>query len=286
MQELFYQNVYYIASIAGFTLVLYLAYKLDRNKSEGLIPRVYKFLNKYISLVSNEVIEFFYYLIGREKNSNATIFDERTFETILKYCIAISTFIAIVTFFGTYTASKNFADLHGLNETSWAIPIAIDLVSVLLAMSIFSYTIAGKPTGKLKLGLLVYSSISIYFNVLHAIENQSVNFSIILLGSIFPISLFVSIETLSLLNSARLSRNYMFQTDQDLSEEIEKKRLELSKLQSKIEKVKSNSNGSTSLEISTRDKVLELNGKDKSVSDIASILNVSQSLVYKYLREK
>lgn len=230
--------LYGLAIIA--VLILYIMYKLSNDKTRGLIPLFVGWLSSVLAIVYRDIEGFVIYLIGKAEGQMVTAFDEAAFDNAIRIAVKAAVFIAIVSFIGTYRATANYALLHGFGFASYGVPIAIDLFVILLGYVIYAFSMAGtKQSPLLSIGLFAMAGLSTYINIQHARQaDESVSFSITILGAVFPVILALAIELVSMLNRLRLRRSTLIKSESDLLRNIENRTNELSELESQISDAK------------------------------------------------
>lgn len=233
-------NLILYGLVAIAVLVLYIMYKLSDDKTRGLIPLFVGWLSSVLAIVYRDIEGFIIYLIGKAEARMMTVFDEAAFDNAIRIAVKVAVFIAIVSFVGTYRATANYALSHGFGFASYGVPIAIDLFVILLGYVIYAFSMAGtKQSPLLSIGLFTMAGLSTYFNIQHARQaDQSVNFSITILGAVFPVILALAIELVSMLNRLRLRRSTLIKSESALLESIKNRTNELSELESQIEAAK------------------------------------------------
>ncbi len=105
--------------------------------------------------------------------------------------------LVAVSFSGSFSAASDFAQTNGIDaHVASSIPIAVDGLIVLCILAIFSASLGGYSAGWLSLVVLVFTGISIYFNVRHMPEGVA-TVDRYLLGGAFPVIVFLASESTS-----------------------------------------------------------------------------------------
>lgn len=227
----------YIAFAVSLTLIagLYLIAKLDKQnrlKQQGLFKLAGEGLAKAVNRIAAESKELIALLFGLDKNEiESLVLNERVANGLVKSAIAIDFFLIAISFFGSFSASRDYALQNGIDAgVAPFVPIAVDGFIGLCVAVIFYGSMVGRSIPLASICLAAFTAVSIHFNVAHIVEVSNSTFAHRLLGAIFPLVIFVGTELLSKLFKLQMARHSQLKTNDDLANEIAAKKAHLQKL--------------------------------------------------------
>ena len=187
----------------------------------GLFPASGQVIAKILDWHISQFLKLLIFLFGPKRVQNATLDNDRLYFRFTLISVLASMFLAAVSFVGSYTAARVYAANHGIDATvaSW-IPVSVDGFILLGITVVFAASLVGDSAGWVRFLILVFTGISVLFNVAHITETQDTTLQHYLLGAIFPVIVFLSAEVASHQIRAYISRRSTLKSNADIAADI------------------------------------------------------------------
>ncbi len=188
----------------------------------GLFPAIGQGIARILDLHISLFFKLVVFLFGPRRTQAATLDNDRLYFRFTLISVLASMFLAGVSFTGSYTAARVYAANHGIAEivASW-IPVSVDGFILLGITVVFAASLVGDSAGWVRFLILVFTGISVLFNVAHITETQDTTLQHYLLGAIFPVIVFLSAEVASHQIRAYISRRSSLKSNADIAAEID-----------------------------------------------------------------
>jgi hypothetical protein len=190
-------------------------------RRRGLFPAI----GREVALTLAEAIKAFRavitFLFGPRCETTAEG-NDRLYLTVTITSVIASLFLASVSFAGSYTAARAYAIRHGIapSVAAW-IPVSVDGFILLAILVVFGASLVAAPAGWVRFLILIFTIISVVFNVAHITETAKPTVENILLASVFPVVIFLASEITSHQITAYIKRRSAFKSNEQLLTEIE-----------------------------------------------------------------
>ncbi len=174
-------------------------------------------------------------LFGKRKQMNQEAVSGSLYVATSVLSVIGTIALVYVSFTGSFAAASDFAYKNGIDlSVANYIPIAVDGLIVLCILAIFSASLGGYSAAWLSGVVLIFTALSIYFNVQHIPENVSA-VNRYLLGGAFPVIVFLASESTSWQIKKAVSFVQTMKTYSQLVEMVTSLRTEKTELSAVIE---------------------------------------------------
>ena len=222
----------------------------NKDTFKGILPTIGGWFSDAIGWIASGYWSFIEWLFG-PRHQEGSQGNDRLYLTVTRLGVLFSLFLVGVSFFGSYTAARTYAETNGIDPAvaGW-IPVSVDGVILLSVLVVFGASLVGAKAGWVRLLIFSFAVISVIFNVAHIIQPKQLETNPIetkqaqpkkadvqhyLLGAIFPVVVFLASEVTSHQISAYIKRKDALKTNQVLATEIEARQQEMIILPQEIE---------------------------------------------------
>ncbi len=167
---------------------------MNEIRSRGLFPTIGYQINRFGAWLLTQFAGVKAFLLGQPEHGSDGESNDRLYKFVTVASVTISVFLIAINLIGSFTAMRSFAENNGIaSSVAMWIPIAIDGFVSLGILVIFGASLVGNRVGWVKLVVFVCMILSAFFNVEHILADQK-NLAHYLLGSIFPLGVYLTSE--------------------------------------------------------------------------------------------
>jgi hypothetical protein len=217
-------------------LLLFIASQIFKVE-EGIFPQLLTKLDLLFKWVIKKLGEMNHFLFGRVVEAVDEFMVNQIFVNKTgKWVMGIWGSLVIFSLMTSYSATREWMEWIGVSHgISWALPLIVDLVIVGAIVQTAFYAFAGEEDFSTKVVVLGYTSISVFINVAHLVYGHELTFSILVGGVVAPIGIYLCSHYIYKTIRKMTYRDGMINTDIELRDAVNEKKMELGQLQMKID---------------------------------------------------
>lgn len=193
-------------------------------KKYGLFPTLFRQAEDAGGAIGGFFIAGYRFLFGPSKEIAADG-NDKLYLTVTILSVIFSLFLASISFAGSFTAARAYAEAHGIaaSVAAW-IPVSVDGFILLGILVVFGASLVAAGAGWVRFLIFTFAAISVIFNVTHILETLGGKILIapqhVLLGSIFPVVVFLASEVTSKQITAYIKRRSVLRSNDELMANI------------------------------------------------------------------
>lgn len=185
----------------------------------GLFPLAGQYLNEAGQYIANALWKLSVLLFG-PKDQGSMDGNDKLYLRVTVASVIVSLFLGGISFAGSYTAGKAYAESHGVAQgvAAW-IPISVDGFILLLVLIRFGGSLVGTDEKWVQFLMIAFALISVLFNVSHISSGIDATWMQWLLGCIFPGIVFAASEATAIQITNYIRRKTKLRSNLMLEEE-------------------------------------------------------------------
>ncbi len=204
-------------------------------KHRGLFPTIGDQFAHFAAWLLTQFVGVKAFLFGQAEHGSDGESNDRLYKFVTVASVTISVTLIAINLIGSFTAMRSFAENNGIaSSVAMWIPIAIDGFVSLGILVIFGASLVGNRVGWVKLVVFICMILSAFFNVEHILTDQK-NLAHYLLGSIFPLGVYLTSEITAGQIRHYISRCGSLKTNDQLSAQIDTLETQQATLSAEIE---------------------------------------------------